>query len=179
MRELDRILDDEPLVTLAYEALSKRHSRSRTRGRPGTSADVVLRLLAIKPIFNWSFADVEREVKGSLLYRQWAHVGAGAAPNRKTLGRQALALGPEVLGQMHRRLVAIAREHKIASGRRMRVDNHGGGEQHPLPHRQQSVGRWRPRPDPRDEEGERNCRWCGNPTARPPLFSRNRLPSRI
>jgi IS5 family transposase len=122
MRELDRILDDEQLVTLAYEALSKRHSRSRTRGRPGTSAEVVLRLLAIKHIFNWSFADVEREVRGSLLYRQLAHVGAGAVPNRKTLGRQALALGPEVLGQMHRRLVAIAREHKIASGRRMRVD---------------------------------------------------------
>jgi transposase, IS5 family len=122
MHELDRILDDEQLVTLAYEALSKRHSRSRTRGRPGTSADVVLRLLALKHIFNWSFADVEREVKGSLLYRQLAHVGAGAVPDRKTLGRQALALGPEVVGQMHGRLVAIAREHRIVSGRRMRVD---------------------------------------------------------
>jgi hypothetical protein len=41
-------------------------------------------------IFNWSFEDVEREVKGSLLYRQLARVGAGTAPDRKTLGRQAL-----------------------------------------------------------------------------------------
>ena len=122
MRELDRILDDEQLVALVYEALSKRHPRSRNRGRQGIPAEVVLRLLALKHIFNWSFKEVEREVKGSLLYRQLARVGAGVVPDRKTLGRQALALGPEVVGQMHGRLVAIAREHKIASGRRMRVD---------------------------------------------------------
>ncbi|MFZ3325824.1 MAG: ISNCY family transposase, partial [Methylocella sp.] len=38
------------------------------------------------------------------------------------LARQALALGPEVVGRMHRRLVAIAREHKIAPGRKLRID---------------------------------------------------------
>ena len=122
MRKLDRILDDEQLVALVYEALSKRHPQSRTRGRPGTSAEVVLRLLALKHIFNWSFDDVEREVHASLLYRQLARVGAGRVPDAKALARQALALGPEVLGQMHRRLVAIARDHKIAAGRKMRVD---------------------------------------------------------
>jgi IS5 family transposase len=122
MRELDQILDDEQLVALAYDALSKRHPCSRNRGRPGTPAEVVLRLMALKHIFDWSFEDVEREVKGSLLYRQLARVGAGTVPDRKTLGRQALALGPEVVGQMHRRLVAIARERKISPGRKLRVD---------------------------------------------------------
>jgi transposase, IS5 family len=116
MCELDRILDDEQLVALAYEALSERHPRSRNRGRPGTPAEVVLRLLALKHIFNWSFKDVEREVKGSLLYRQLTRVGAGTVPDRKTLGRQALALGPGVVAQIHQRLVAIACEHKIAPG---------------------------------------------------------------
>jgi transposase, IS5 family len=102
--------------------LSQRHPRSRNRGRQGTPAEVVLRLLALKHIFNWSFEDVEREVKGSLLYRQLARVGAGTVPDRKTLGRQALALGPEVVAQMQRRLVAIARERKIAPGRKLRID---------------------------------------------------------
>src|SRR5712692_7828369 len=122
MRELDRILDDEQLVELSYEALSKRHPHSRNRGRPGTSAEVVLRLLALKHIFNWSFEDVEREVNGSLLYRQLARVGAGAVPDRKTLGRLVLALGPEVVGHMQQRLVAFAREHKVVTGRNLRVD---------------------------------------------------------
>jgi hypothetical protein len=40
MRELDRILDDEQLVALTYEALRQRHPRSRNRNagrkrRPG------------------------------------------------------------------------------------------------------------------------------------------------
>jgi IS5 family transposase len=83
---------------------------------------VVPHLLALKHIFNWSLDDVEREVKASLLYRQWARVGAGTVPDQKTLARQALALGPEVLAPMHRRLVAIAREHKITPGRKLRVD---------------------------------------------------------
>jgi len=73
-------------------------------------------------IFDWSLDDVEREVKASWLYRQLARVGAGTVPDQKTLARPALALGPEVLGQMHRRLVAIAREHKITPGRKLRVD---------------------------------------------------------
>jgi transposase, IS5 family len=122
MRELDRILDDDLLVEPVYEALCQRHPHSRNRGRPGTPAEVVLRLLALKHIFNWSFEDVEREVNGSLLYRQLARVGAGRVPDRKTLGRIALALRPEVVAELQRRLVAIAREHKIVSGRNLRVD---------------------------------------------------------
>jgi len=43
-------------------------------------------------------------------------------PDRKTLGRLALALRPEVVAELQRRLVAIACEHKIVSGRNLRVD---------------------------------------------------------
>ena len=89
MHELDRVLDDEAWVALVYEALSQRHPRRRTRGRPGIPAEVVLRLLALKHIFNWSLDDVEREVKASLLYRQLARVDAGTVPDQKTL-RQTL-----------------------------------------------------------------------------------------
>ena len=116
MRESDRVLDDEPWVALVYEALSQRHPRSRTRGRPGIPAEVVLRLLALKHIFDWSLDDVDREVQASLLYRQLARVGAGTVPDQKTLARQALALGPEVLAQMHRRLVAICGSRKSGCG---------------------------------------------------------------
>lgn len=122
MCELDQILDDEELITLVFEALSSRHPRSRTRGRLGTPAEVVLRMVALKHIFNWSFEDLEREVNGSLLYRQLTHVGAGKTPDQKTVARQELALGPEVIARIHRRLVAIAQERRIVPGHRLRVD---------------------------------------------------------
>ena len=36
------VLGDKQIVAAVYEALAKRHPQSRTRGRPGTPAEVVL-----------------------------------------------------------------------------------------------------------------------------------------
>ncbi|HEY1886771.1 MAG TPA: hypothetical protein VGG86_12075, partial [Roseiarcus sp.] len=46
-----------------YEALAKRHPQSRTRGRRGAAAEVVLRLLVLKHMRNWSYGVLEREVR--------------------------------------------------------------------------------------------------------------------
>jgi len=43
-------------------------------------------------------------------------------PDAKTMGRWGLAVGPEVIKRVHERLVAIALEEGIATGKRMRVD---------------------------------------------------------
>jgi IS5 family transposase len=40
----------------------------------------------------------------------------------QTLGKLALALGPEINEQIHRRVVAIAHERRIIRGRRLRMD---------------------------------------------------------
>jgi IS5 family transposase len=42
---------------------------------------------------------LEREVWPNLVYRQCTRVGAGKVPDAKTLGRLALALGPEIIEQ--------------------------------------------------------------------------------
>lgn len=122
MRQVDRVLDDDALVSTVYEALARRRPKSRTRGRPGTPAEIVLRLLVLKHIRNWSFAVLEREVRANLLYRVFTRVGAEKVPDAKTLGRVAQALGPEVVEQVHERVVAIARQKHVIRGRRMRVD---------------------------------------------------------
>jgi hypothetical protein len=67
MRQADRVLDDEKLLTVVYEALVRRHPKSRTRGRLGVSAEIVVRMLLLKHIRNWSFDVVEREVRPNLL----------------------------------------------------------------------------------------------------------------
>ena len=122
MRQADRLLEDEKLLSLVYEALLRRHPKSRTRGRLGFPAEMVLRLLLLKHLRNWSFAVVEREVRVNLLYREFTRVYAGQVPDAKTLGRQALSLGPEVIRQIQGRIVELAVENKVVQGRRMRVD---------------------------------------------------------
>ena len=122
MRQADRLLEDEKLLSLVHEALLRRHPKSRTRGRLGSPAEIVLRLLVLKHIRNWSFAVVEREVRANLLYRDFTRIYAGKVPDAKTLGRQALSLGPEVIGQIQQRIVELAVENKVVQGRGMRVD---------------------------------------------------------
>jgi IS5 family transposase len=122
MRVADQILEDEKLVQIVYEALQRRHPKSRTRGRLGTPAEIVLRMLLLKHIRNWSFRVLEREIRPNVLYREFTRVRAGKVPDAKTLGRQALALGPEIIQQLHQRVVELAVENKVVKGRKMRVD---------------------------------------------------------
>jgi len=44
------------------------------------------------------------------------------SPDAKTLGKLGVALGPQIIEQIHQRVVAIAQEKKIIRGRKMRVD---------------------------------------------------------
>lgn len=122
MREVDSVLADHELVQIVYEALARRWPQSRTRGRPATPAEVVLRLLLLKHMRNWSYRVLEREVRANLVYRQFTRVGAQKVPDAKTLGRLAIALGPEIIEQIHRRVVAIACEKRVVRGRRLRLD---------------------------------------------------------
>jgi IS5 family transposase len=122
MRKVDALLADDELVRIVYEALARRHPQSRTRGRPATPAEVVLRMLLLKHMRNWSYAVLEREVRANLVYRQFTRVGAQKVPDAKTLGKLALALGPEIIEQIHRRVVGMACERRIVRGRRLRLD---------------------------------------------------------
>jgi IS5 family transposase len=116
------VLEDQQLVQIVYEALLQRHPKSRTRGRLGVPAEIVLRLLLLKHLRNCSFEALEREVRANLVYREFTHIGAAKVPDAKTLARQARALGPEIIKQLHRRVVELAAEHQVIRGRRMRVD---------------------------------------------------------
>jgi len=118
----DQVLADEQIVAAVYETLAMRHPKSRSRGRLGTPAEVVLRLLVLKHIRNLSYAAVEREVRANLVYRDFARVGGGKMPDAKTMGRWGLAVGPQVLRQIHDRMIKIAHDNGAVAGRRMRVD---------------------------------------------------------
>src|SRR6202051_2537563 len=122
MKHADKVLDDEQIVAAVYEALAKRHPKSRSRGRLGASAEMVLRLLILKHIRNWSYGVLEREVRANLVYRDFTRVGGAKTPDAKTMGRWGVAVGPDEVKQIHERLVKLARDEGIPAGRRMRVD---------------------------------------------------------
>src|SRR5258707_14678606 len=87
-----------------------------------TPAEVVLRMLLLKHVRDWSYETLSREVRANLVYREFTRIGGEKVPDDRTMGNLARQLGPEVIEKLHRRVVEIAQENKIATGRKMRVD---------------------------------------------------------
>src|SRR5258708_21143971 len=122
MVQADRLLEDEELIDRVWEAQGQRHEHSATKGRAQTPAEMVLRLLLLKHVRNWSFDTLEREVKLNLAYRDFTRIGMGKVPDAKKLRRIAQAIGGEAIAELHRRLVEIAQEEGVIQGRKLRVD---------------------------------------------------------
>ncbi|HYK62852.1 MAG TPA: transposase, partial [Bryobacteraceae bacterium] len=122
MRAVDELLEDDELLHTVYEAQGKRHDHSRTAGRPQTPAEVVLRMLLLKHVRNWSYETLEREVRANAVYRSFCRIGLEKVPDAKTLVRLGQAVGPAAVRELHDRMVALAQELQVIRGRQMRVD---------------------------------------------------------
>ena len=122
LRRIDTLLEDEAVIEVVAQALEARWPQSRRRGRPGTPAEVVIRMLILKHLFDWSYDDLEHEVRPHLVYRAFTRIDAGDVPDAKTILKIAWALGPEVIEQLHRQVVEVAKRAGVTHGRRFRID---------------------------------------------------------
>jgi IS5 family transposase len=122
LRKIDTLLEDEAVIETVAQAMEARWPQSRRRGRLGTPAEVVLRMLILKHLFDWSYDDLEREVRANLVYRAFTRIDAGEVPDAKTILKIARALGPAVIEQLHRNVVDVAKRAGVTHGRRFRVD---------------------------------------------------------
>src|ERR1044071_433750 len=121
-RRIDALLEDEAVIETVAQAMEARWPQSRRRGRLGTPAEVVLRMLILKHLFDWSYDDLEHEVRANLVYRAFTRIDAGDVPDAKTILKIARALGPDVIEQLHREVVEVAKRAGVTHGRRFRID---------------------------------------------------------
>jgi len=122
LRKIDTLLEDEAVIEVVAQGLEARWPHSRRRGRPGTPAEVVIRMLMLKHLFDWSYDDLEHEVRANLVYRAFTRIDAGDVPDAKTILKIARALGPAVIEQLHRQVVEVAKRTGVTHGRRFRID---------------------------------------------------------
>src|SRR5579863_9182960 len=122
LRKIDTLLEDDTVIEVVAQALEQRWPQSRRRGRLGTPAEVVIRMLILKHLFDWSYDDMEREVRANLVYRMFTRIDAGDVPDAKTILKIARALGPEVIEQLHRQVIEVAKRAGVTHGRRFRID---------------------------------------------------------
>ena len=122
LRQIDTLLEDEAVIDTVVQALEARWPQSRRRGRPGHAGRSRAPELILKHLFDWSYDDLEREVRANLVYRMFTRIDAGEVPDAKTILKIARALGPEVIEQLHRQVIEVAKRAGVTHGRRFRVD---------------------------------------------------------
>ena len=80
LRKIDTLLEDEAVIEVVARALEARWPQSRRRGRPGTPAEVVIRMLILKHLFDWSYDELEQEVRPNSGRCRTTTAGRGKPP---------------------------------------------------------------------------------------------------
>jgi IS5 family transposase len=93
-----------------------------------------------------------------LVYRAFTRIGDEKVPDAKTLARLGQAIGPDVIGKLHGRLMELARERGVVQGRKMRVDTTVVETNIHYPTDSSLLGGWCARADADDEEGREGNR---------------------
>jgi IS5 family transposase len=119
---VDQLLEDPDLLELVRQCLAVRFPASARTGRPGMAPDRLLRCCVMKHLKGWSFRDLERELRSNLVYRRFTRFDAEATPDFTTFSRTFALLSPQITGQIHQRVVGLAREQGVAQGRKLRSD---------------------------------------------------------
>jgi transposase, IS5 family len=119
---LDRLLEDPELVTLSTQALAKRSPGSNIAGREGIAPDRLLRCVVLKHIKGWSYRELHRELRASLLYRRFTRFYEDPIPDFSNLCRAFALFGKQGTEQIHQRIVQQAKEAAIIAGKKLRTD---------------------------------------------------------
>ena len=119
---LDCLLEDPMLLALSTQALSKRSPGSNKAGREGIAPDRLLRCVVLKHVKGWSYRELHRELRASLLYRRFTRFYEDPIPDFSNLCRAFALFGKEGTEQIHQRIVQQAKEAAIIAGNKLRTD---------------------------------------------------------
>src|ERR1700686_5114131 len=119
---LDCLLEDPRLVALSSEALAKPSPGPNKAGREGIAPDRLLRCVVLKHIKGWSYRQLHRELRASLLYRRFTRFYEDPIPDFSNLCRAFALFGKQGTAQIHQRIVQQAQEAAIIAGNKLRTD---------------------------------------------------------
>ena len=128
---LDRLLADPALLAPVEAAWG---AAGRGFGRPTIPIERFVRLMVIKQRSGWGYETLVREVSDSLHLRRFCRIAlTERVPDESTIRKLVRRLGPEVIEDITRAVIAAARERSTAVRRARgadRFDRRGG--RHPL-----------------------------------------------
>jgi len=122
LKELDQLLEDDALYQQVRADFGKRHRYTLVHGRHSTPVEVLLRMLIVKHLHQWSYQETEEQVDQNLILRWFCRLYWAPVPDDTTLIRWANTLQPETLHALNDRVVQLAVQAKVTKGRKLRLD---------------------------------------------------------
>src|SRR6266536_5835066 len=122
LKQWDRLLEDDELYQQIRADFGNRYRFTLVHGRHSTPVEVLLRMLILKHLYQWSYKELEGRVKDSLVLRWFCRVAFHAVPDGSTLWRWEQTLRTETVHALNDRVVQLARQAKVTKGRKLRLD---------------------------------------------------------
>jgi len=120
---LDHLLDDDGLYQQVRGDLAHRYRLTPVHGRHSTPAEVLLRLLVVQHLYNWSYAETVERVADSLVLRWFCRVYFQRVPAKTTLVRWAQTIRSATLQALVDRTAVLAQQAKVTRARKLRIDS--------------------------------------------------------
>ena len=122
LKQLDRLLEDDELYQQIRADFGQRYRFTLVHGRHSTPVEVLLRMLILKHLYQWSYQETEEQVDQNLILRWFCRLYWAPVPDDTTLLRWANPLQPETLHALNDRVVQLARQARVSKGRKLRLD---------------------------------------------------------
>ena len=126
LARLDELLAAPELlapIALRWERELAQAGRFSDRGRPSLAMETYVRLMVLKHRSGWGYETLMREVSDSLHLRRFCRLGlAERVPDESTVRKLTRRLGAEVVHELTRLVIAMARREKRFRPRAARID---------------------------------------------------------
>jgi IS5 family transposase len=121
LQQISQVLDATPKVLeLAYQDLVR--SSRPTTGREGMTAEQVLRCAILKQYRQLTYEELAFHLEDSSSFRGFSRLEMGQYPCKSILQANIKALREETWEALHREIIGYAKQEKIESGRKVRID---------------------------------------------------------
>ena len=121
---MSALLDEQPaLGALVQQDLEAGCAKNPRTGRPGLSGEQTLRLLLVRQLTGWTYAELSFHLADSMTYRAFCRVGAlGATPSTSALAATLRRVRPQTLATLNAQLVTSPAARRVERATTVRMD---------------------------------------------------------
>ena len=121
---ISALLDEQPALSAGVQQDLEAGCPTNARtGRPGLSGEQTLRLLLVRQLTGWTYAELAFHLADSMTYRAFCRVSTlTATPSKSALAATLRRVSPHTLATLNDRLVTSAVARRVEPARTVRMD---------------------------------------------------------